>query len=192
MEARYENDDLQKALEVLKSGGIILFPTDTVWSLGCDATNAVAVKKIHDLKKRPSSKQMLILVDVPTRLTNYIKEIPALAWEIIDLTTKPLTIVYSGAKNLPEHLVTSKGSVAIRVTSELFSQTLCSRLKKPIVSSSANYNSKPTPRNFSEIDESIVKAVDYVVQFRQNDATIYNPSGIIELGIHGEIKVIRE
>jgi L-threonylcarbamoyladenylate synthase len=192
MEARYANDDLQKALEVLKSGGIILYPTDTVWGLGCDATNAAAVKKIHDLKKRPATKQMLVLVDAPSRLTNYIQEVPALAWEIIDLTTKPLTIVYSGAKNLPESLITNKGSVAIRVTNELFSQTLCSRLKKPIVSTSANYNSKPTPRNFSEIDESIVKAVDYVVQYRQDDANIHSPSGIIELGIHGEIKVIRE
>lgn len=192
MEERYSNDDLQKALEVLKSGGIILYPTDTVWGLGCDATNTEAVQKIFEIKQRPANKQMLVLIDAPSRLSSYLHEVPALAWELIEITTKPLTIIYSGAKNLPDSLVSNQGSIAIRVTNEMFSRTLCSRLRKPIVSTSANISNNSTPRNFSEIDDAIKSKVDYIVQYRQDDRKIHDPSGIIELGINGEIKVIRK
>lgn len=192
MDARYSKEDLNNALEVLKSGGIILYPTDTVWGIGCDATNADAVKKIYEIKKRSTAKQMLVLIDTPSRLSSYMQEVPTLAWDIIDINSKPLTIIYPTAKNLANNIISHDGSIAIRITNEVFSQALCSRLRKPIVSTSANLSDQPTPRNFSEIDKSILSAVDYVVQYRQDDHEIKEPSGIIKLGVYGEIKVIRE
>ncbi len=192
MDARYSKEDLNNALEVLKSGGVILYPTDTVWGIGCDATNADAVKKIYEIKKRSTAKQMLVLIDTPSRLSSYMQEVPTLAWDIIDISSKPLTIIYPAAKNLANNIISPDGSIAIRITNEVFSQALCSRLRKPIVSTSANLSDQPTPRNFSEIDKSILSTVDYVVQYRQNDHEIKEPSGIIKLGVYGEIKVIRE
>lgn len=192
MDAQYNNEDLKKALEVLKSGGIILYPTDTIWGIGCDATNTEAVKKIYELKKRPSAKQMLVLVDSPARLSLYMREVPSIAWDIIDVSTKPLTIIYPGARNLAENIISPDETIAIRVTNELFSQTLCSRLRKPIVSTSANISEQPSPRYFSEIDKAIIDGVDYVVKYRQDDRQKHEPSGIIQLGVGGEIKIIRE
>ncbi len=192
MESKYAHDDLKNALEVLKSGGIILYPTDTVWGLGCDATNADAVAKIYKLKGRPTTKQMLVLIDSPARLSAYLREVPPLAWDLTDLSTKPLTIIYPGARNIAQALISPEGNIGIRVTQELFSQALCARLRKPVVSTSANLSNKPTPRIFSEIEKVIINGVDYVVQYRQNDDQVHNPSGIIQLGLSGEIKIIRE
>lgn len=192
MESKYAHDDLKKALEVLKSGGIILYPTDTVWGLGCDATNADAVARIYKLKGRPSTKQMLVLIDGPARLSAYLREVPPLAWDLTDLSTKPLTIIYPGARNIAQALISPEGNIGIRVTQELFSQALCARLRKPVVSTSANISNKPTPRIFSEIEDVIINGVDYVVQYRQNDNQVHKPSGIIQLGLSGEIKIIRE
>lgn len=192
MSNRFSNDDLNNALGALKSGGLILYPTDTVWGIGCDASNAEAVEKIYQLKKRSAGKQMLVLVDHPSRLAGYMEEVPALAWDLIDLSTKPLTIIYPKARNLAQNLIAPDGTIAIRVTNELFSQTLCSRLRKPVVSTSANFSGQSAPRSFSEIDPDLLSRVDYVVHYRRDDQQPHEPSGILKLGIGGEIQIIRE
>lgn len=184
--------DIDKALEVLHKGGIILYPTDTIWGIGCDATNADAVKRIYDLKKRIDNKSMLILLDNAARLNSYVDTIPDVAYDLIDLSDKPLTIIYNGARNLPLNLVDEDGSIGIRITSEIFSKTLCQRLKKPIVSTSANISGEASPGNFSEISDEIKNGVDYVVTFRQEERQKSSPSGIIKLGPTGEVKIIRQ
>ncbi len=186
------NEDIKQALDVLHKGGIILYPTDTVWGIGCDATNAKAVKRIYEIKQRTDSKAMLVLIDSPAKLNYYIKEIPPMAWDLIELSTKPLTIIFDGARNMAEDLVAEDGSVGIRVTNEEFSRQLCFRFRKAIVSTSANISGQPTPKNFSEISDEIKQAVDYIVGYRQKEKTTANPSGIIKLGIDGQVKVIRE
>lgn len=186
------NEDLKQALEVLRKGGVILYPTDTIWGIGCDATNPEAVKRVYEIKHRADSKAMLVLVDSPVKVNAYVKEMPDIAWDLIDLTTKPLTIIYDGAKNLAPNLIAEDGSVGIRVTSENFSQQLCLRFKKPIVSTSANISGAPSPHNFSEVSEEIKRAVDYVVTYRQEEMAQPAPSSIIKLGAGGEVKVIRE
>jgi len=130
-------DDIQKALEVLKKGGLILYPTDTIWGIGCDATNEEAVKKLYALKRRDDRQSMLILIDRPERLQAYVQEVPAFAWDLIELSDRPLTLIYDGAKNLAPNLIAPDGSIGIRVTNEPFSQTLCHQFRRPIVSTSA-------------------------------------------------------
>ncbi len=185
-------EDIKKACEVLSEGGIILYPTDTVWGIGCDATNEDAVHKIYKLKKRVDSKAMLVLVDSTAKLNTYVDEIPDLAWDLIDLTTKPLTIIYPKAKNLPSCLVAEDGSIGIRVSSEEFSRKLCERFRKPLVSTSANISGTPAPSLFSDISEEIKKGVDYIVGYRQDDMNRAAPSSIIKLGAGGLIQIIRE
>lgn len=185
------HNDIVNALEVLHKGGIILYPTDTVWGIGCDATNEEAVKKIYELKKRADSKSMLILLDKEAKLNTYIKEIPEMAWDLIELSEKPITIIYDGAQNIAKNLISTDGSIGIRITNETFSHKLIERLKRPIVSTSANITGEPTPQNFSEIHENIKKSVDYIVQYRQNETIKPSPSSIIKLGLNGEIKIIR-
>lgn len=184
-------DDLRAAVSTLQKGGVILYPTDTVWGLGCDATNAEAVKRIFEIKKRADHKSMLVLLDTPAKLQNYVSEIPDMAWELIELTTKPLTIIYPGAKNLAENLVAEDGSIGIRITSEFFSKALCQQFRKPIVSTSANISGMPNARCFNEISNEIKSAVDYTVQFRQNETELPPPSTIIKLDIGNVIKIIR-
>ena len=186
------NEDIKKAVDVLRSGGVILYPTDTIWGLGCDATNKEAVDKIYRIKQRDDSKSMLVLIDNPSKLNSYLDVVPDIAWDLIDVSEKPLTIIYPGAKNLPDNLVAADGSVGIRVTNEEFSRNLCQRFRMPLVSTSANISGKPAPVNFSEIDPEIVDQVDYVVQYRQEDYSKAAPSGIVKLGINGEVTVIRE
>lgn len=186
------HDEIKKAVEILRSGGVILYPTDTVWGIGCDATNAEAVKRIFDIKKRADAKAMLVLVDNPARIQSYVEEVPEMAWDLIELSEKPLTIIYPEAKNLAKNLVGEDKSIAIRVTKEDFSKNLCSQFRKPIVSTSANVSGKPTPANFSEITNEIKSAVDYVVNFRQNETRKPKPSSIIKLGIGNVIQIIRE
>lgn len=184
--------DIDQALEVLNKGGIILYPTDTIWGIGCDATNAEAVKRIYELKRRVDSKSMLVLLDTSARLASYLNEIPEVAYDLIELTDKPLTIIYDGAKNLASNLIAEDGSIGIRVTSEIFSKTLCQRLRKPIVSTSANVSGEPSPGFFAEISDEIKNGVDYIVAFRQNETAKALPSSIIKLGVGGQVKVIRE
>lgn len=183
--------EIKKALAVLKSGGVILYPTDTVWGLGCDATNPEAVKKIYEIKKRADSKTMILLVDLEARLSTYVKEIPDQAWPLIEFTDKPLTIVYDGARNLPQELIAEDGSIAIRVTKDEFCKNLIGVLRKPLVSTSANISGSPAPAIFQEVTEEIRSAVDYIVNWRKDDRQRHQPSSIIKLQKGGLIRVIR-
>lgn len=185
-------EDIKKAVDVLKEGGILLYPTDTVWGIGCDATNEKAVERIYNIKKRSDSKSMLVLLEDPGLILSYVDEIPDVAWDLLELSVKPTTIIYDGAKNLAKNLVASDGSIGIRITKEAFSSELIKHFRRPIVSTSANISGDPTPRNFGEISPEIVAAVDYVVNFRQTDTSKPSPSSIIKLGASGLVKIIRE
>lgn len=185
-------DEIKKACEIMQNGGVILYPTDTVWGIGCDATNEEAVKRVYEIKRRADSKAMLVLVDSPVKVDFYVKEVPSVAWDLIDLTTKPLTIIYEGARNLAPNLLAEDGSVGIRVTQETFSKELCFRFRKAVVSTSANISGEPSPAVYSEISQEIKDAVDYVVDFRRDETGHPKPSSIIKLGSGGEIKIIRE
>lgn len=185
------NEDIKKACEVMQAGGVILYPTDTIWGIGCDATNEEAVKRVYEIKKRVDSKALIVLVDNPVKVDFYVDEVPEIAWDLIEVTEKPLTIIYSGARNLAPNLLAEDGSVGIRVTSETFSKRLCERFRKAIVSTSANISGEPSPSNFSEVSDEIKNAVDYIVSFRQDDSSRPSPSSIIKLEKGGVIKVIR-
>ena len=185
-------DDIIKALEVLRSGGVILYPTDTIWGIGCDATNPAAVNHIYEIKQRQDAKSMLVLMENPNLLNSYITEVPEIAWELIDVADTPLTIIYPGAKNLAANLLAKDGSVGIRITNEAFTQQLIQRFRKPVVSTSANISGQKSPQNFAEISDEIKKSVDFIVNFRQDDLSRSNPSGIIKLGVGGQIEVIRK
>jgi L-threonylcarbamoyladenylate synthase len=184
--------EIKKALEILRSGGIILYPTDTVWGIGCDATNESAVKRVFEIKKRTNVKAMLLLIDNPAKLQGYVDDVPDIAWDLIEMTKKPLTIIYPQAKNLASNLIAEDKSIGIRVTNEPFSKTICEQFRKPIVSTSANISGEPTPRNFSQISEEIKSLVDYVVNFRQDDKSEPKPSSIIKLGKGNLFELIRE
>jgi L-threonylcarbamoyladenylate synthase len=181
-------EDLKKALDVLKKGGVILFPTDTVWSIGCDATNKKAVERIYRITQRTDQKSMCVLLDHAGKLSSYVREVPDIAWDLIDLADKPLTIIYPQAQNL----MPFDGTIGIRITQEPFTQTLTERFRKPIVSTSANITGEKSPGNYQEINPQIIDLVDYVVRWRQNDYSKTTPSGIIKLGINGEIEVIKK
>jgi L-threonylcarbamoyladenylate synthase len=183
--------EIKKSLAVLKNGGVILYPTDTVWGLGCDATNPEAVKKIYEIKKRADSKTMILMVDLEARLSTYVKEIPEQAWPLIEFTDKPLTIVYDGARNLPPELIAADGSIAIRVTNDEFCKNLIGVLRKPLVSTSANISGSPAPAIYQEVSEEIRSAVDYVVNWRKDDRQRHQPSSIIKLQKGGLIQIIR-
>jgi L-threonylcarbamoyladenylate synthase len=183
--------EIKNALEILRKGGVILYPTDTIWGLGCDATNEEAVKKIYAIKEREDSKSMLVLVDEASRIESYIETMPEIAWDLIELTDKPLTIVYPNAINLANNLIAQDKTIGIRVSNEIFTKKLIQRFNKPIVSTSANISGKKSPSNFSEIEQIIKDRVDYVVDYRQKDKTKFKPSSIIQLGARGEVKIIR-
>lgn len=186
------NEDIKKAIEVLREGGIILYPTDTIWGIGCDATNEEAVEKLYAIKHRDKSKSMLILLDNPGKLQAYIQDVPDIAWDLFDLTDKPLTIIFENAKNLASNLINSDGTIGIRITNEDFSRNLCMRFRKPIVSTSANIAGQDAPQNFNDIDPEIIDMVDYVVEYRQDEMYKQTPSSIIKLGSSGEIDIIRK
>ncbi len=185
-------EDIENALNVLRKGGIILYPTDTIWGIGCDATNEEAVQKIYTLKRREDNKSMLVLIDRANRLYQYVNEVPDIAWEIIEAAVSPLTIIYPAAKNLAKNLIAEDNSIGIRITQDDFCRQLIQRFKKPVVSTSANISSESAPQNYTGIKDEIKKQVDYIVRWNQKDNTPKKPSGIIKLGINGEIKVIRE
>ena len=192
---RYDKDDLQEALRVLRSGGIIVYPTDTVWGIGCDATNAEAVAKIYALKQREDSKSMLVLLDSPAKLNYYISDIPEAAWALLeaseDAETKPLTLIYPHARNMAPNLIAEDGSIGIRITKEPFSKALCAQLKHPIVSTSANISGHPTAHFYAEIEQAILDGADYVCRFRREDDCPAEPSSIIQLLADGSFKIIR-
>ena len=185
-------EDITRALEVLHEGGVILYPTDTIWGLGCDATNPEAVQRIYEIKKRVETKSMLVLVDSSAKLQGYVAEVPEIAWDLAELSDTPLTIVYPNARNLADNLLAEDKSVGIRVTSEAFSKKLCERFKRPLVSTSANLSGELAPALFQDIAPEIVEAVDYVVQYRQNDRKVSKVSSIIKLGVNNEVEVIRK
>jgi len=192
MQNEQMNEDIKRAIEVMQQGGVILYPTDTIWGIGCDATNEEAVKRVYEIKKRSDSKAMLVLVDSEAKVESYVKDVPLVAWDLMELSTKPLTVIFDGARNLAPNLLAEDGSVGIRITKEEFSRQLCMRFKKAVVSTSANISGQPSPANFSEISDEVKQAVDYIVQYRQNEKSRPKPSGIIKLGSDCSVKVIRE
>ncbi len=186
----YEKD-IQRAVEVLKNGGVILYPTDTIWGLGCDATNEAAVDKIYKIKQRDNTKSMLILLDDTSRLKEYAY-VPSMAWELIRVTNRPLTIIYPQARHLAKNLISEDGTIGIRVVRDDFCKDLIRAFGKPIVSTSANISGQPSPANFSEISEEIKNAVDYIVRWRQNDHRRARASSVIKLGKNNEVIIIRK
>jgi L-threonylcarbamoyladenylate synthase len=186
------DEEIKTAVEILKKGGVILYPTDTIWGLGCDATNEEAVRKIYSIKQRTDEKSMLVILDSPDKLPEYVEQVPEIAWNILEVTDKPITIIYPGAQQLASNLLAEDGSIGIRITHDEFCRKLVRSLKKPVVSTSANISGKSWPADFSKIDPEITSKVDYVVKHRQDDKKQGKPSGIIKLGVNGEVKVIRE
>ncbi|MCF2604533.1 MAG: L-threonylcarbamoyladenylate synthase [bacterium] len=184
-------EDIKKACEVMAAGGLILYPTDTIWGIGCDATNEEAVRRVYELKRRSDHKAMLLLMDSSAKLNYYVQEVPDVAWDLIELADSPLTVIYSGARNVAPNLLAEDGSVGIRITQEEFSHKLCERFRKPLVSTSANVSGEPSPANFSEISATIKAGVDYIVRYRQDDLSKAAPSHIIKLGAGGLVKIIR-
>lgn len=185
-------DELKKAVEVLRSGGVILYPADSGWGLGCDATNKNAVEKIVKIKKSEARDVMIVLLDNVSRLQAYVDEVPDMAWDLIDLSEKPLTILFENAKNLPDNVVSVGKSVAIRVTNEYFSKSLCSRFRSPVIFTPANVNGDSVPQSFSDISDEIKSAVDYTVAFRQDECIGRDISSVIKLGKGNVIQIIRQ
>ncbi|RRN76621.1 threonylcarbamoyl-AMP synthase [Pseudoxanthomonas sp. SGD-10] len=185
-------EEIEKCLEILKNGGLILYPTDTIWGIGCDATNSEAVAKIYSLKKRTESKSLIILLDTDNKIQSYVNDVPEVAYDLMEYAENPLTIIFSNAKNLAENVINEDGSVGIRVTSHRFCKELIQRFRKPIVSTSANVSGQPSPRNFNGIAQEIIEGVDYVVNLEQNDTTEKKPSTIMKLEPDGKFAFIRK
>lgn len=182
---------LKNALDCLKKGGIILYPTDTIWGIGCDARNSEAVKRIFELKKRADSKSLLVLVNNESALERIVEDVPEIAWELIDATVDPLTIIYDNASGVAPELIADDGSLGVRITKERFSSELCKRLGGPLVSTSANISGEKSPANYNEISEDIKSGVDYIVEYGRSDQTDHHPSNIIKVGKGGLVKIIR-
>lgn len=185
------NIEIKNTLQVLKNGGLILYPTDTVWGIGCDASNPKAVEKIYKLKHREDSKALICLVADDRMLKKYVKKIPEAAFSIIEISEKPITIIYDDAQNLASNLIADDGTIAIRIPDDEFCYQLSRKLNGAIVSTSANISSKPTPKSFKEIAPVILKGVDYVVNLH-HEKICDKPSSIIKLSNSGVVKVIRE
>ncbi|MCQ2129329.1 MAG: threonylcarbamoyl-AMP synthase [Bacteroidaceae bacterium] len=184
-------EDIKKAVEVLRNGGVILYPTDTVWGIGCDATNEEAVRKVYEIKHRDDSKAMICLVDSEVRLQRYVRNVPEVAWDLIELSERPTTVILDGATGLAPNLIAEDGSIAVRVTKETFSKELCYRFQKPLVSTSANISGEPAAQNYCDISEEILNAVDYVCLTRRQEHEPHRPSAIIKIAMNGEVKIIR-
>lgn len=184
-------ESLNRALAVLQQGGLILYPTDTVWGIGCDATNEMAVRRVFELKRRQDAKALLVLVDSMAKVQACVEEVPDIAWDLVDVADSPLTIIYPGGRNLAPSLMAEDGSVGIRITGEAFSRSLCQRFKRPLVSTSANISGQPSPACFKEISPLIIDGVDYVVEYGQQENLSAKPSSIIKLGAGGQVVIIR-
>jgi L-threonylcarbamoyladenylate synthase len=185
-------NDIKEAVEVLRQGKLILYPTDTIWGIGCDATNPEAVEKVYNLKQRNDSKSMIVLVGSPNMLNIYLDQVPDIAWDLIDVADKPLTIIYPKARNLAKNLIAADGSIGIRVVKHVFCERLLQAFRKPIVSTSANITGEPFPKDFSYISKEILLGVDLVIPKIYDQSKNSVPSGIIQLGPSGEVKIIRE
>ena len=176
-------EDIRQAVETMRKGGVILYPTDTVWGIGCDATNAEAVARIYKIKQRDDSKAMICLVDSDARLQRYVRNVPNVAWELLDCVDKPTTVILDGAVNLASNLIADDGSIALRITDEPFSKELCYRFQKAVVSTSANISGEPAAQNYCDISQDILDAVDYVCWSRRQEHKPHTPSSIIKLGM---------
>ena len=203
-------EDIRNAVETMRRGGVILYPTDTVWGIGCDATNAEAVKRVYEIKQRDDSKALICLVDSDARMQRYFRNVPDVAWQLIDSLTggqahcvvdtsqcacppvRPTTLILDGAINLAQNLIAEDGSVGMRITNEPFSKELCFRFQKAIVSTSANISGEPAAQNYGDIDPRIIEAVDYVCWSRRQEHKPHTPSSIIKLKENGEVTVIRK
>ena len=188
-------EDIRNAVETMRKGGVILYPTDTVWGIGCDATNAEAVKRVYEIKQRDDSKALICLVDSDARMQRYFRNVPDVAWQLIDSLAdggKPTTLILDGAINLAQNLIAEDGSVGMRITNEPFSKELCFRFQKAIVSTSANISGEPAAQNYGDIDPRIIEAVDYVCWSRRQEHKPHTPSSIIKLKENGEVTVIRK
>jgi len=188
--------DIKNAVDVLRKGGVILYPTDTVWGIGCDATNAEAVKRVYDIKQRDDSKALICLVDSDARLQRYVRQVPDVAWQLIDSlkegNAKPTTLILDGAVNLASNLIAEDGSIALRITNESFSKELCYRFQKALVSTSANISGQPAAQNYGDIVPDLIEAVDYVCWSRRQEHQPHQPSSIIRLRQDGEVTIIRK
>ena len=176
----------------MKKGGVILYPTDTVWGIGCDATNAQAVAKVYQIKQRDDSKALICLVDTDVRMQRYVRNVPNVAWDIMELATKPITVILDDAVNLAPNLIAEDGSIAMRITKEPFSHELCYRFQKPLVSTSANISGQPAASNYCDISQNLLDAVDYVCHSRRQEHKPHTPSSIIKLNKNGEVSIIRK
>ena len=203
-------EDIRNAVETMRKGGVILYPTDTVWGIGCDATNAEAVKRVYAIKQRDDSKALICLVDSDARMQRYFRQVPEVAWQLIDSLiggqahcevtashgacppVRPTTLILDSAINLAENLIADDGSVGMRITNEPFSKELCYRFQKAIVSTSANISGEPAAQNYCDIDPRIIEAVDYVCWSRRQEHKPHQPSSIIKLKENGEVTVIRK
>lgn len=213
-------EDIKNAVAVLRKGGVILYPTDTVWGIGCDATSQEAVRRVYDIKQRDDSKALICLVDSDARMQRYFRRVPDVAWQLIDslqapaapaarasrpstvsgdsaagtsaAPSRPTTLILDGAINLAPNLIADDGSVGIRITSEPFSKELCYRFQRALVSTSANISGEPAAQNYCDIDPRIVKAVDYVCWTRRQEHKPHQPSSIIKLRADGEVTIIRK
>lgn len=185
------NQEILKAYEILKEGGIILYPTDTVWGIGCDATNPEAVAKIYKLKKRVESQNMIVLMNGDKMMHNVFSDIPEVAWQIIELSDNPTTVILDKPRNVAANLIAADNTLGIRIVKEPFCFKLLERLKKPLVSTSANISGQPTPKSFKEINAEIIKGVDYVVNLH-HEKIAGKPSTIIKLTNDCQVKVIRK
>ena len=190
------DEDIRNAVQTMRKGGVILYPTDTVWGIGCDATNVEAVKRVYAIKQRDDSKALICLVDSDARMQRYFRTVPDVAWQLIDSLkesdAKPTTLILDGAINLAENLIADDGSVGIRITNEPFSKELCFRFQKAIVSTSANISGEPAAQNYCDIDSRIIEAVDYVCWSRRQEHKPHTPSSIIKLKENGEVMIIRK
>ncbi len=187
-----DREDINQALETLKNGGIILYPTDTIWGIGCDATNPEAVEKVFALKGRERNKSMLILLHNDNQLASYVREIPEVAYELIEATDRPMTVIYSGAKNLAPNAISEDGTIGIRVVNHPFCEQLLQRFRKPIISTSANISGQPSAPKFDDISDEIKDGVDYIVKFGQKDTIEGQPSIILKLDPSGKFEFIRK
>ena len=187
-----QQQDIEAAVKVLRNGGVILYPTDTVWGIGCDATNAEAVARVYVIKQRDDSKAMICLVDSDVRLQRYVRNVPEVAWDLLEYATKPTTVILDNAVNLAPNLIAADGSIALRITQEPFSKQLCYRFQKPLVSTSANISGEPPAQNFCDISEQLLEAVDYVCWSRRQEHKPHTPSSIIKLTQDGVVTIIRK
>ncbi len=185
-------EDIRQAVKVLREGGVILYPTDTVWGLGCDATNSDAVRRIYDIKRRDDRKALICLVDSDARLQRYVRDVPDVAWQLLDAAVKPTTVILDGAVNLAENLIAEDGSIGIRITAEPFSKELCYRFQKALVSTSANISGQPPAQNYCDIAPELLEAVDYVCFSRRQEHRPHQPSSIIKLSADGQVAIIRK